>query len=602
MTNLNYGIIGNCKSAALISDMGAIDWCCLPHFNSSSVFAKILDKNIGGTMEIIVSDDYTIEQKYLKNTNILRTRFTNGLNQFDMLDFMPRYKAENGGYYNPPDIIRYLKLISGKPELRVNYKPKLRYARFETVIENHPDYIKSFTKEGEYESLYLYTDLNKESILDGEIISLTGDSYFLISYDQKILDQNIDRQYLKLQKTKVYWLDWSARTISYKLFQDEIIRSSLVLKLLTYDKSGAVLAAATTSLPETIGEIRNWDYRYCWIRDASMVVKVMSDIGHLSTVRRFMNFIIDIIPVKDEKIQIMYGINGEKNLREEILEHLSGYENSAPVRIGNAAFEQRQNDIYGVLMDVIFQQFSLFKTDLEKSESLWTITRSIVKVVQANWQMPDKGIWEIRGEERQFTFSKVLCWVAIDRAVKIAGIIGKERYIEGWVHLADMIREDIHKNAWSPKVGAFTQSYGSEDLDASVLLMEPYGFIDGKDEKYIATVNAACRELCNEGLMYRYKNRDDFGVPSSSFTICNFWLINALIATGQYVKAKQKFTELLALGNHLGLFSEDLDFKTRRLLGNFPQGYSHLAIIEVAINLSRGAVTDEGKILGAISH
>jgi len=599
MDNLNYAVIGNCRSAALISEKGSIDWACLPSFNSSSVFAKILDEKIGGSFEILVSEEYEIKQTYIRNTNIVSTVFSNGVDRFEVNDFMPRYR-NNGDYHNPAEIIRYFKYISGKPVFRLKYDPKVEYARFHVKLVADEEYIKTYTTEGDYDSLYLYTDLDQNSILEQNEIELTRDAYVIISYNQKLLKQTLDKQYLKLQKTKVYWLEWVDKLTTYKMYNDEIVRSALVLKLLSYDKSGAVLAAVTTSLPETIGDERNWDYRFCWIRDASMVIKVMSLLGHLNTVKRFMQFIIDIIPDKDEKIQIMYGIDREKKLEEETLDHLSGYMDSGPVRIGNAAYLQKQNDIYGILVDVIYQQFTDFKISLEDSESLWTIVRSIVRIVEANWDKPDKGIWEFRTEERHFTFSKVLCWVAIDRAVKIARFIHKNQYVKLWEPLADTIREDILAKAWNEKVGAFTQSYGSDDLDASTLLMEPYGFISAKDQRYIQTVKATEKELSVDGLMYRYKNKDDFGLPESSFTICTFWLINALHAVGNKKRAREMFDQLLSYSNHVGLFSEDIDFKTKRLLGNFPQAYSHLALIETAINLGKGEITEDDEILDAI--
>jgi alpha,alpha-trehalase len=602
MENLDYGIIGNCQSAALVSKYGAIEWCCLPAFNSSSVFAKILDKNIGGSFEIIVTDDYASSQFYLDKTNILVTAFSNGNDRFEVLDFMPRYVDGNGQYYIPPDIIRYIKVIKGSPKFRVKYDPKLEYAKHQTVSILEKDYIKSYTTKGSYDSVYLYSNLDRDKILQSDEIELITNAFFLLSYNQKILNQDIDRTYLKLQRTKVYWLNWSERTVKYKDYNYEIMRSALVLKLLSYQKTGAILAAATTSLPETLGEIRNWDYRFCWIRDASMVIKVMSQLGHFKVARRYLNFIIDMIPEKDEKIQIMYGIDREKKLTESILEHLAGYGGSMPVRIGNAAYKQKQNDIYGVLMDAIYQQFRIFEISLQNSETLWTITRSIVKIVQANWQKPDKGIWEIRSENKHFTFSKVLCWVAIDRAIKIAKLINMREYIPQWNRLKDKIKKDVHAHAWNDQVQAFTQSYGSNDMDAANLLMEDYGFISAMDEKYVKTVLQTQKMLSHNGLMFRYKNHDDFGEPSSSFTICTFWLINSLNKIGNREEARQLFENVLQYSNHLGLYSEDMDFVSKRLLGNFPQAYSHIALIETAINLSGGAITSEERILEAIHH
>jgi len=600
MENLDYGLIGNCKSSALVSKSGSIDWCCLPEFGSSSVFAKLLDKEKGGSFEILVSDDYEVSQKYVPKTNILKTTFKSEGGTFELLDFMPRYKEERGSNYAPPDIVRYMKLLSGTPKFRVKYNPKLEYAQFPVKISLHKKYIKASTTKGPYDSIYLYTNLEKQKIIDGDEMDLSGDSFFLLSYNQKIIPQTVEHTDLKLKRTVVYWLNWSERTKSYNEYSNEILRSALVLKLLSFEKTGAVLAAVTTSLPETIGEIRNWDYRFCWLRDASMVVKVMTDLGHLKIAEHYIRFIIDIIPDKDEKIQIMYGINREKKLTEKILDHLSGYKDSFPVRIGNAAYKQKQHDIYGILMDVIYQHFNVFYTSLQHGESLWTITRSVVKLVKRNWTKPDRGIWEIRTEQKHFTFSKVLCWTAIDRAIKIAELIKMESYITKWTKLAETIKEDILENAWNEKVGAFTQYYGSDDLDASNLLMETYGFIEARDPKYISTVLATQRDLTRNGLMYRYKNTDDFGLPSSSFTICSFWLINSLAKIGRKKEARKLFDQLLGYSNHVGLFSEDIDFESKRLLGNIPQAYSHLALIETAINLSGAQITDTDEILEAI--
>jgi GH15 family glucan-1,4-alpha-glucosidase len=593
MDNLNYGIIGNCKSAALVSGKGSIDWCCLPIFDSASVFAKILDDEKGGSLSFEVTVDYKIHQEYLWQTNILSTTFDNGDNSFQVIDFMPRYPHQDGSFYTPPDIIRFMRLIKGRPEFKVVYDPKLKYALGTTNTKNEGEYIHSRTAKGQYESVFLYSDLNYDDILAQKKMTLDSNAFLLLSYHEKLAQQTLDRSYLKFQRTKTYWMNWSERTTHYALYQEEIIRSALTLKALTYEKTGAVLAAATTSLPETIGEVRNWDYRFCWIRDASMVIRVIAGLGHEKSAKSFLQFIVNTIPEKDEKIQIMYGINGEKDLTEEFLEHLSGYKNSSPVRIGNAAYIQKQNDIYGILMEVIYQQFNQFDTTLENSEELWTIIKSISSIVKKHWKEADKGIWELRTEERHFVFSKLLCWVAMDRAIKISEILGREKYLEEWRELRSEIYNDIYVNGWNEEVQAYTQSYGSKDLDASTLLMQQYGFLKATDPRFISTVEATERELCNDGLMYRYKNNDDFGEPSSSFTICTFWLIDSLHKIGETDKARAYFDQLLSYSNHLGLFSEDIDFKTKRLLGNFPQAYSHLALIETAINFSKEFAYDK---------
>jgi len=585
--NLELGIIGNCHSSALISKTGSIVWCCLPEFDSPSVFGKILDNNIGGTFQIICDNNYSIEQQYLKNTCILVTKFSSGKNIFEVHDFMPRYLKKDNKYHSPAEVIRYFKLISGKPKFKINYDPKLEYSSCITDTLIKDEFIVSITKEINYDSLYLYTNFDKKSIIENSEIILKSDGYFSICYNEKIKPQSLNEVFSELTRTNVYWLNWCSVTPSFSEYEDEIIRSAMTLKLLTYDKTGAILAAATTSIPETVGEVRNWDYRFCWIRDASMVIRVVHELGHKNVIRRYLEYIINLIPDKGENFQIMYGINREKELTEKILSHLAGYKNSKPVRIGNAAFNQQQNDIYGVLMDIIYTEIKLFSDVEDHHEQLWSITKNVAWVINDKWMTPDKGIWEFRGEDQHFTFSKVLCWVAIDRSIKVAELFKKGKKIKKWILLRDSIKKDILFKGWNKNKRAFTQSYNSSDLDASVLLMEPYGFISANDPKYISTVHAIEKELSNDGLLYRYKNEDDFGLPSSSFTVCTFWFIDALNKIGERKKAKNLFDKLLSYSNHLGLFSEDLDFKTKELLGNFPQAYSHLALIETAMNLNK---------------
>lgn len=587
MDNLDYGIIGNCRSAALISKNASLEWCCLPEFDSPSVFAALLDTQKGGSFGLEPLGDYRVHQEYMGETAILVTRFSQGDNVFEVRDFMPRYNKKGGKYNSPPEIVRYIKHISGKPKIKVTYDPQLEYALGETTHYIKKDFIVSLTHQEKYDTLFLYTSFDKENVMGTGELELEGDGYFLICYHEKILKPTTKKMALELNRTKVYWLDWVDKMPVYKTFNDEIVRSAITLKLLTYDKSGAVLAAATTSLPETLGEVRNWDYRFCWIRDASMVIKVVSELGHMNAAKRFLQFIIDLMPDKDEKLQIMYGINKEKILTERTLDHLEGYMGSKPVRIGNAAYMQRQHDIYGILMDVIHEQLMKFSNDIENGEELWNITKGIVWIVGRHWKEPDKGIWEFRGEDRHFTFSKVLCWVAVDRAIKVAKTFGKKRKLEKWRALEQEIKADIHENAWNPDLNSFVQSYGSRHLDASVLLMEPYGFIEAMDPRYVSTVKAMEVGLSNDGLLYRYRNEDDFGLPSSSFTVCTFWFIDSLFKIGEEKRALEQFKRLLGYGNHLGLFSEDLDFKTKRMLGNFPQAYSHLALIQCAINFSK---------------
>ena len=419
LDNLNYGIIGNCKSSALINEDSSIDWCCLPQFDSPSVFGKILDEKIGGSFKISCDKSYRITQKYLDKTCILKTKFDNGSDSFELLDYMPRFQKENGVYYAPPEICRILKLIKGNPKLKILYDPKLEYSIGKTNNYEKNDFIVSVVNEERYDTLYLYTDLNKKSILESSEISLDRDYFLSISYNEKIDPPSLGHVNFELERTKVYWLNWCFKTPSYENYNSQILRSAMTLKLLTFEKTGAVLAAATTSLPETIGEVRNWDYRFCWIRDASMVIKVITKLGHVKIVKKFIDFILNIIPDKNEKLQIMYGINGEKMLTEETLNHLSGYKNSSPVRVGNAAFIQKQNDIYGILVDAIHYQIEKYIDKNDKHEELWSIVKNIVWVVDNNWKMPDKGIWEFRQEDQHLSFLSFIPSLSESRPPKL---------------------------------------------------------------------------------------------------------------------------------------------------------------------------------------
>ncbi|MCK9304929.1 MAG: glycoside hydrolase family 15 protein [Bacteroidales bacterium] len=587
MGKLDYGVVGNCRTAALISNKGSIEWFCFPDFDSPSIFSKILDKDKGGSFELIPEKDCIISQKYLEHTNILCTTYEMQEGAFEVLDFMPRYKiGELNSYYLPPELYRFIRLKRGKPQLTIRYNPRPDYGKETVFHKSGPSYIKTISTKNNRNTIYLYSDLSLQDIMEEKCFVLTGDAYLMISYNQKLIKIDLTRVYLEYQRTKVYWLDWINRSKKFTLYNNTIERSMLVLKLLSYQRSGAVLAALTTSIPETIGGTRNWDYRFCWLRDASMSIKTLISLGHKGAARRFMGFIHNVLKSKQENFQIMYGIRNEKILTEKTLPHLSGFEGSKPVRIGNMAYLQKQNDSLGYLMDVIYYYYMYFPGTLDEIEEMWEVVKNIVKSVSEEWEKPDNGIWEIRNSVSHFVLSKVMCWVAMDRAVKIALLLGESGYVLKWEAVAAKIKQDVLDKGWKEEISSFSQTYDNTELDASLLLMEDYGFISSSDEKYIKTVDAILKELMNNGLLYRYRNQDGFGKPVTAFTICNFWLVKALFRIGRINQAKEIFERLLTYGNHLNLFSEDLDFETKEQLGNFPQAYSHLAIIETAILFS----------------
>jgi GH15 family glucan-1,4-alpha-glucosidase len=604
--NYLHGVIGNGRSAALVEPDGTLVFACLPNFDSGTVFAALLDTERGGRFGLALEGGRAVAQAYERHTNILVTTFEGEAGAFRVLDFMPRYtwdgRAGAAGDA-PPDIVRVVEPLRGAPRLRVTYDPRLEYARFPTVHALDGARVKSTTRgqlppsrrpgcaaqEGRqvYESLYLYSDLDPSDVLAGNVIELDRPRYLLVSYHDKVQEPTADTVILMLQRTRAYWLLWAARTTLPGRYAEEVLRSALTLRMLQFDPTGALVAAVTTSLPETIGEERNWDYRFCWIRDASMTVSVLRRLGHPRMATRFIDWILNAVPTKDDELQIMYGLRGEKELTEEVLEHLAGYQGSRPVRIGNAAHDQRQHDIFGVLLDVVHQDLLLRARTPEALDRLWTRVRSEVRTVANRWREPDRGIWEIRGEPRHFVFSKVLSWVALDRGLAIARLLGKARWAADHEELAREVHADICAHGWSERLGAFTQSYGSDDLDAANLLLAEYGFLSPTDPRFVATVERTQASLGRDGLLYRYRNRDDFGEPRSAFTVCSFWLVKALASMGRRRQARELFEQLLAAANPLGLYGEDLDFTTRRQLGNFPQAYSHLALIDCALALEQ---------------
>lgn len=582
MQNLNYGVIGNCSTAALVSEKGSIDWLCFPEFDSASVFAALLDVEKGGKFGFDVSDDYKTRQSYVPHTNILVTSFVAEEGAFDVIDFMPLYHlSEEDEYYRPAEIYRYIRWNRGTPRFRICYRPAPDYARGKTIYNLTSEFIETYSVSNNKDRQYLYSSLPLSAVMENREIILRKDEFFLLSYNEKVIPVDIEREKLEYCRTLVYWLNWTNRTKKYTLYNEIIERSLLTLKLMSF-RNGAMLAALTTSLPEAVGEVRNWDYRFCWLRDASMSIETLFNVGHADMARRFMKFIQTTF-VSQHDYQIMYGIRGEHKLTEVILEHLTGYKDSKPVRIGNDAYHQRQNDSFGYLMDLIYQYYCLMPGTLDEIEDMWEMVKSITQTVMENWRKADKGLWEIRGEGQHFVSSKVMCWVALDRAGKIASLLNKDTYAKRWNTEATLIRKDVMEYGWKEGLQSFTQCYENDCFDASLLLMEPYGFIEADDMRYHQTVKAVKKALLHKGLMYRYNSMDDFGLPTSAFTICTFWLIRALYVIGERDEARCLFDEVLKYSNHLGLFSEDLNFETKEQLGNFPQAYSQLALVNTAI-------------------
>ncbi len=591
MTALNYGLIGNGQINALISDTGNVEWCCMPAFDSPSVFGALLDPDVGGRFLLMPEGLYSTEQSYLKNTVVLETRFFGREGAFNLIDYTPRYSTTDG-YYKPVQLHRLIEVTKDTPKMRVIYEPRLNYARGETrmFIEGG-----ALVAEQDGTRLYLYSNLDYNRILSQEIIEIPQGSYFVVSYNEPLEKVTYDYVIDQFRRTTKYWRTWVKHCYLPPDYQNEIIRSALTLKMLVYDDTGAVIAAPTTSIPEIFGENRTWDYRFCWLRDSYFIVHALMKLSQFEELEGFIGYLKNLLGNKvtsngHEKtidyIRPLYCISGAPVPEEEFLDHMRGFSGSQPVRIGNDATTHFQNDIYGELVLALYPMFFDQRIVREDMSQLWNIVQQLVELAIDKFPEEDNGIWEFRNARRHYTFSKLMCWVGVDRGVKIARHLSKPD-LKRWTRLRSWMKDEILTNAWHPEAQAFTQAYGSEHLDASTLLMPVYGFIPATDPRMKSTITQSEHRLVKNGLVFRYTNEDDFGIPQNAFTICTFWLIDALALAGETKKAMYYFDNVLKYANHLGLFSEDVDPVTGALTGNFPQGYTHVAIINTAMKLNK---------------
>jgi len=586
LVTLDYGLIGNGQINALVSVEGSIDWACMPTFDSPSVFARLLDPKIGGTFRFIPEQIYGTEQQYLKNTVVLETRFLSRKSTFNLIDFAPRFEVTDG-IYNPPQIFRLVEVVKGQPEVRIIYEPRFNYSRGETRLFIEGDALVA--EHGE-ERLYLYSNISLQKIMKGESVTLPQGSYFVLSYNEPLYWVCFDMVLDKLNRTTKSWRTWVKHCYLPSRFQTEIIRSALTLKMLVYEKTGAVIAAPTTSIPEIPSGNRTWDYRFCWLRDSYFIVNALMQLSQFEELEGFINYLRTILGPKYadasfDYIRPLYGIDGKPVPEELFLDHLSGYNGGQPVRIGNDATTHFQNDIYGELVQAIYPMFFDQRLVREDLEQLWSFVKRLVEIAIDKFPEEDNGIWEFRNARRHYTFSKLMCWVAVDRGIKIAKRLAYPE-VRRWARVRGWMRSDILTQAWNSDLQAFTQAYGSHHLDASTLLMPTVGFIQAKEPRMKSTIRQSEKYLMQNGFVFRYTNKDDFGRPENTFAICTFWLIDALALAGDFKKALYYFENVLRYANHVGLFSEDINPKTGAQTGNFPQGYTHVAIINTAMKLN----------------
>ncbi len=598
----DYGVIGNLRTVALVSKQGSIDWLCFPHFDSPSVFAAILDDNKGGRFCICpTQEDISHKQLYWPETNVLVTRFLSPEGVGEIVDHMPiGIKRNSGiGYHG---LVRRVKVVRGTMTFRLTCSPAFNYARDSHEVRIVPGGAKFFSK-----GLNLALAADVPMTTDGQSVAAEftlsegeGTSFELHRLRGATLDEPIgltDEEADQLfHETIDYWRAWVAKCTYRGRWREMVLRSALALKLLTYEPTGAIVAAATCSLPESIGGDRNWDYRYTWIRDAAFTLYSLLRIGFTEEATAFMAFLDsrchEMSP--EGSLQVMYGIDGRHTLTEETLDHLEGYKGSSPVRIGNGAYDQLQLDIYGELMDSVY----LYNKHANPiSYDLWFYLRRLTNWVCDHWTDKDEAIWEVRGGRRHFTYSKVMCWVAVDRALRLADKRSFPADRDRWLKVRDQIYEDVMTRGWSRERGAFVQHYGGDALDASTLVFPLVFFVSPTDPRMLRTLDSMNKSpkdggLVSDGLVFRYdvdKTPDGLKGTEGTFNICTFWLVEALTRAGaqepaRLHDARLMFEQMLGYANHLGLYAEQIGARGEAL-GNFPQAFTHLALISAAVNL-----------------
>ncbi|MGC1298931.1 MAG: glycoside hydrolase family 15 protein [Alloacidobacterium sp.] len=590
----NYGVIGNMRSIALVSMEGSIDFFCFPTFDSPTVFAALLDSERGGSFCISAElENQRTKQLYLPDTNILLTRFLSDSGVAEITDFMPILAGKKGEIY-AHEIIRMVRVIKGKVQFRMRCAPRFNYARNKHIARAEQDCIHfepdcaSCPRMTLHASMPVALDGSDAvatfALKAGETATFTfGES----SRRVKIINPEAIENHFN--QTAHYWRDWIARSNYSGRWREMVNRSALVLKLLCSQEHGSLIAAATFGLPEHIGGERNWDYRYTWLRDSAFSLYAFMRLGFTEEARAFANWLRGRLSDDAENgpLQVMYRINGDQELDEIILEHFRGYENSLPVRIGNGASNQLQLDIYGELMDAIYLSN---KYGDGISHDSWQRVGSILAWLSKNWKRPDEGIWEVRGGRRNFLHSRLMCWVAFDRAIRLSlkrSLAGP--YVE-WLTTRDEISDDIHTNFWDESQKTFVQYQGSSCLDASSLLMPLMRFISPVDPRWLSTLDAIEKTLTEDSHVYRYDTKensiDGLSGSEGSFTACSFWFIECLARSHQLEKARLLFDKMLGYANHLGLYSEELGSSGQHL-GNFPQAFTHLALISAATALDR---------------
>ena len=579
----DYALIGDCHTAALVSREGSIDWLCLPRFDSGACFAALLGRPEHGRWLLGPADGAAASRRrYRAETLILETDFESSAGAVTLVDFLPLRGRR-------ADIVRLVIGRRGQVPMRMELVIRFDYGSIVPWVRRSERGIRAIAGP---DALRLRSDVE----VRGEDFKTLAD--FTVREGQQVaFDLTWHRSHEPcppeidaggaLAATEEWWREWSGRCTYEGEWREAVVRSLVTLKALTYAPTGGMVAAPTTSLPEQLGGVRNWDYRYCWLRDATFTLYALIGGGYLEEARDWREWLLRAVAGKPSQIQIMYGLGGERRLTELELPALPGYEGARPVRVGNRASEQRQLDVFGELLDTMHQ---CWRAGLPPGEESWRLEKALLDFLEGVWTEPDEGIWEVRGPRRHFTHSKVMAWVAIDRAVKAVERFGLEGPVERWRSLRARIHDEVCRQGYNAERGAFVQSYGSTLLDASLLMIPLVGFLPAADRRVRGTIEAVGRELTRDGFVARYAtDREIDGLPpgEGAFLLCSFWLADALALLGRRDEARRLFERLLSVRNDLGLLSECYDPDAGRLVGNFPQAFSHVGLINTARNLSQ---------------
>jgi GH15 family glucan-1,4-alpha-glucosidase len=579
----DYGLIGDMQAAALVGRNGSVDWLCLPRFDSASCFTALLgDERHGRWLAAPAGEVRATSRRYRPGTLVLETEFETADGAVRVIDFMPRRGD------GPPRLMRIVEGLRGRVPMRMELALRPDYGAIKPWVERVSDGIVATAGPDAFRlSTPLALDIEDGSVT-AEFTAVEGVRERLtltwhLSYQEA---PSVEDANSALARTEAWWRAWSGRCCYEGAYRDEVLTSLIALKAMTSEMTGAVIAAPTTSLPEDLGGVRNWDYRYCWLRDSVLTLEALLAGGYGEEALAFRDYMLRVATGDPTTMQIMYGIGGERRLTEFELEHLPGYEGSKPVRVGNAASEQFQLDVYGEVAAVMFIGAEA-RGGIEAR--LWPRWRTAIGYVESVWRRPDDGIWEARGPQRHYTYSKVMAWVVFDRAVRLAERHRLEAPLERWKQVRDEIHREVCEKGYDRERRTFTQYYGSKELDASVLNIPLVGFLPGTDERVTGTIDAVRRELGREGFVSRYSTAEtDDGLPGDEgqFLACSFWLVSALARNGRTDEARALFERLAGLANDLGLLAEEYDVKRQRQVGNFPQAFSHLTLIIAARDIS----------------